>query len=245
MQESLRRRRLPHWDVPDAAYFITTCLSGSIPAQGLLDLERYRAELVQRPRPADLTAREWRCQIDKRVFARWDSWLDDRPAVRHLEDARLARIVVDALYFFAGQRYDLLAFVVMPSHLHWVLQPLEEWVRGLAEDKGTLETCPTSAVGYVSNVPVDQSARQRIQHGVNRHTALECNRLRGATGPFWQRESYDHWVRDVDELERIIRYVEANPVKAGLVNASEDWSFSSAHDRKLAGMDFGEPLVRR
>jgi len=28
--ESLRRRRLPHWDVPDAAYFVTTCLEGSM-----------------------------------------------------------------------------------------------------------------------------------------------------------------------------------------------------------------------
>jgi hypothetical protein len=92
------------------------------------------------------------------------------------------------------------------------------------------------------NVP---SPRQRIQHSINRHTALECNRLRGVTGSFWQRESYDHWIRDVEELERIIRYAEANPVKAGLVEAPEDWPFSSAHDRKLFGLEFGEPLVRR
>jgi hypothetical protein len=52
-------------------------------------------------------------------------------------------------------------------------------------------------------------------------------------------------VRDVDELERIIRYVEEGPVKAGLVAAPEDWPFSSAHDRKLFGLELGEPLVRR
>jgi putative transposase len=234
MHETLRRRRLPHWDVPEAAYFLTTCLAGSIPAQGLLDIDHHRAELGRRPRPEGLSESEWRHRIDKLTFARRDSWLDDRPAVRHLEDPRLARIVVDALYFFAGRRYDLLAFVVMPSHLHWVFQPLADWVNG------TLETCPTS-----SNVPASRSPRQRIQHSVNRHTASECNRLRGATGSFWQRESYDHWVRDVDELERIIRYVETNPLKAGLVEAPEDWPFSSAHDRKLFGLEFGEPLVRR
>jgi hypothetical protein len=116
----------------------------------------------------------------------------------------------------------------------------------LEEVKGTVETCPTltPTVGHVSTVPANRSPRQQIQHSVNRHTSLECNRLRGATGAFWQRESYDHWVRDADELERIIHYVEANPVKAGLIDASENWPFSSAHDRKLAGLAFGEPLVR-
>jgi type I restriction enzyme R subunit len=232
MRESIRRRRLPHWDVPDAAYFITTCLAGSIPAQGLLDLEYYRATLAQRPRPVELSESEWRHRLDKLAFARMDSWLDNQPAVRHLEDPRLAKVVVDALYFFAGQRYDLLAFVVMPSHFHWVFQPLGHWVKGLEEEKGTLETCPT-----------ERSPRQRIQHSVNRHAGFECNQFRGIAGPFWHRESYDHWVRDADEMERIIRYVEANPVKAGLVTAPEDWPFSSAHDRKLAALEFGEPLV--
>jgi hypothetical protein len=32
--EVIRRRRLPHWDVPTAAYFVTTCLEGSIPPKG-------------------------------------------------------------------------------------------------------------------------------------------------------------------------------------------------------------------
>src|SRR5262249_38655365 len=75
MHESLRRRRLPHWDVPGAAYFITPRLAGSIPAQGLLDIEQYRAELERRPRPTDLSESEWRYQIDKRTFARRNSWL--------------------------------------------------------------------------------------------------------------------------------------------------------------------------
>jgi hypothetical protein len=40
-----RRRRLPHWDVDDGTYFVTACLHGSIPAQGLVELYRYREEL--------------------------------------------------------------------------------------------------------------------------------------------------------------------------------------------------------
>jgi putative transposase len=46
---------------------------------------------------------------------------------------------------------------------------------------------------------------------------------------FWQDESYDHWVRSERELQKIIRYVEWNPVKAGLADCIEEWPWSSAH----------------
>ena len=60
-------------------------------------------------------------------------------------------------------------------------------------------------------------------------TARHANRLLGRTGePFWQKESYDHWVRNAAEFERIRRYVENNPVKAGLVRNPEDFPWSSA-----------------
>src|SRR5438105_2581007 len=64
--EIVRRRNLPHWDVPTAAYFVTACLEGSIPARGLLDVQAYRAELAKRPLPKDQTPEQW-------VMTRW-SW---------------------------------------------------------------------------------------------------------------------------------------------------------------------------
>jgi len=60
-------------------------------------------------------------------------------------------------------------------------------------------------------------------------TAREANRLLGRTGePFWQKESYDHWVRNQAEFSRIRAYIENNPVKAGLVRTPEDYPWSSA-----------------
>jgi putative transposase len=60
-------------------------------------------------------------------------------------------------------------------------------------------------------------------------TAREANQVLGRTGqPFWQAESYDHWVRDEREFEKIVAYIENNPVKAGLVARAEDYSWSSA-----------------
>jgi hypothetical protein len=52
-------------------------------------------------------------------------------------------------------------------------------------------------------------------------------------------------VRDADELERIILYIEGNPLKAGLTDSPEKWRFSSAAVRALAGLEFGSPLLKK
>jgi REP element-mobilizing transposase RayT len=63
-------------------------------------------------------------------------------------------------------------------------------------------------------------------------TAREANRLLNRTGEqFWQRESYDHWVRDQAEWNRIASYIEKNPVRAGLVSRIEEYPWSSANPR--------------
>jgi REP element-mobilizing transposase RayT len=68
----------------------------------------------------------------------------------------------------------------------------------------------------------------RLMKSLKGYTAREANRLLGRTGePFWQRESYDHWVRDEREWGRIEFYIENNPVKAGLVLRAEDYRWSS------------------
>ncbi|HEV3144087.1 MAG TPA: hypothetical protein VGZ47_09410 [Gemmataceae bacterium] len=207
-REIIRRRHLPHWDMPGAAYFVTTCLDGSIPAQGQLELVQYRKELQQRPRSKSVTEQEWASRLWKLAFVRVEEWLDLRSANRILEKPELASIVVDAMLHFAGERYDLLAYMVMPSHIHWLFQPLPKWVESLPNDPIT--------------------PRERITYSMNRYSATRCNRLLSLKGPFWQGESYDHWVRDCEELERIILYIEQNPVKARLATAPDEWRFSSA-----------------
>ena len=60
-------------------------------------------------------------------------------------------------------------------------------------------------------------------------TARKANLLLGRTGrPFWQDESFDHWVRSQKEFARIVAYIEHNPVKAGFVESPHLWPWSSA-----------------
>jgi REP element-mobilizing transposase RayT len=75
----------------------------------------------------------------------------------------------------------------------------------------------------------------RLLQSLKGATARAANRILGRTGePFWQAESYDHWVRDEREMERIVEYIENNPVRAGLAVSAEDWAWGSAAARKTS-----------
>ena len=68
-----------------------------------------------------------------------------------------------------------------------------------------------------------------ITRSLKTSSAREANQILNRGGQaFWANESYDHWVRSLREFESIIRYIEFNPVSAGLVANPEDWRWSSA-----------------
>ncbi len=77
---------------------------------------------------------------------------------------------------------------------------------------------------------------REVTRAVKNTSAREANLILGRTGrPFWQDESYDHWVRDGKEFDRIKQYIEWNPVKAGLVEQPEQWLWSSASELRQVG----------
>jgi len=60
-------------------------------------------------------------------------------------------------------------------------------------------------------------------------TARQANLLLGRTGKyFWQDECFDHWIRDEAEFAKVKKYIERNPVTAGLVKEESEWLWSSA-----------------
>ena len=74
---------------------------------------------------------------------------------------------------------------------------------------------------------------RRITQALKSYSARKANAILNRTGqPFWQHESYDHWVRSATEVEKIVRYIERNPVKAGLVQTQDQWRWSSAWESK-------------
>ena len=227
----IRRRNLPHVDVEGKPTFITACLDGSLSAAGLKQIRSYREELNSRPIPEDMTPEEWELKKHKLVFKLVDSLLDGDPPVVHLSDDRLAEIVQNAFLHFANLRYRLYAFVVMPSHHHWVFLPDETWATELAGQQVGKER--------------QRTPREVISHSIQSFTATQCNRTRGCSGPFWQMETFDHFVRDEAELMRVINYIEQNPVVAGLVTNAEDYRWSSARIRKQLNLKPGDAIPKQ
>ncbi|HUI56955.1 MAG TPA: transposase [Bryobacteraceae bacterium] len=84
-----------------------------------------------------------------------------------------------------------------------------------------------------------QAPLARINRSVRGFSAREANRRLARAGPFWQQESYDHWSRSGEESARIIRYIETNPVQAGLADRPEAWPWSSAAWGKPPGLPSG------
>ncbi len=223
-----RRRNLPHVDVEGKPTFITACLHGSIPTSGLREIRAYRDSLDRKPCPDGLSVPEWEMRKHKLVFKYVDSLLDGRSAVNHLADARLAEIVQSAFLHFADVRYYLYAFVVMPSHHHWLFLPKAEWTECLSAER--------------KSKTLFRTPRESISHSIQSFTGNQCNRLLARKGAFWQTETFDHSVRDEAEQIGIITYIEQNPVVAGLVRRAEDYRWSSAFLRSKFAIPIGRAI---
>lgn len=205
-------------------------LEGKLVAADLRRIRRHREELNSRPVPENMTPQDWELKKHKLTFKLVDSLLDGDPPVVHLKDVRLAKLVQDAFLHFADERYRRYAFVVMPSHHHWVFLPDETWVTELVVKQGDKDHRKTP--------------REVISHSIQSYTATQCNRIIDSSGSFWQTETFGHFARDEPELMRIINYIEQNPVVAGLVANAEDYPWSSARIRKQLDVKPGEAIPK-
>jgi len=192
------RRKMPHWRVKGSVYFVTFRLADSIP-RPLLDQWRTERErwFAAHGLNRSLSPVEWSKRYEaipepvRTAFEREEARklfleLDRGHGACHLRQPEVARIVADALRFHDSSRLVCGDFVVMPNHVHWLLQPLGEEI---------LEVLLKSVKCF--------SSRR-----INQHL--------GRSGTLWQKESYDHIVRSSDELTRIRTYIINNGAKARL-----------------------------
>jgi REP element-mobilizing transposase RayT len=192
---------LPHLKREGGTYFVTFRQDGSLPKEVLLRFKQEREAIL---RQAEAAKRPLTWHEQEELF-RWyssrvDKYLDAGHGVCYLRELELADIVAGAIQFFHGQRYELRAWVVMPNHAHVVV-----W-------------------------PMPGNTLSEILHSWKSYSAHEINRrLPKPVVPFWQSESYDHLVRDHDDLHRCCHYTLMNPVNVGLCARPEDWKWSSGY----------------
>ncbi len=211
------RRNLPHIHPSNAVFFITFRLAGTLPLQVIQRLRQQRERELNRCKAKfksnSIKLKNERYAIQKKYFGKFDALLDE-PYMGPvwLANPGIAQIVKDKLHAFDGVRYKLIAYIIMPNHVHLVFDTK------IFKVKQQNRQSENKKRKYY---PV-----AKIMQLIKGNTSFKCNRLLKRKGQFWHYESYDHVVRNFDELIRIIKYVLYNPVKAGLVAYWKDWPFS-------------------
>jgi REP element-mobilizing transposase RayT len=183
------RGRLPHWEIDGAIYFVTFRLYDSLPREVVRAFEFERWKIIATARRMKRDQSETERRRLKQLFSeKIEKYLNAGTGACYLRQSGVAKLMVGALRHFDGKRYRLIAWCVMPNHVHVVFQAIEGY--GLAQ----------------------------VVRSWKLFTARFANRLLRRTGPFWQREYYDHIVRDEQEFWRVVDYVAKNPERAGLKN---------------------------
>lgn len=146
-----RSRRLPHWDEPYVTQNITFRLYDSLPVQVVTDL---RHTLNRNPK---LTMKQ-RYQIEK--------YLDEGYGACYLKHPDIANVVANTFRFYDKKRYELVAWVVMPNHIHVLIH-----------------------MGHGHPLP-------SIIQDWKSYSAHQANRILQRTGKFWQTGYFDRFIRD-------------------------------------------------
>jgi REP element-mobilizing transposase RayT len=136
------------------------------------------------------------------MHRRIERYLDQGYGECLLKNPVVAEMVQNTLLEGDGNDYQIFSWVVMPNHIHSLLRRFED-----------LEL-------------------ESIMRNFKSSTAHKANNVLGRDGQFWMKDYFDRYIRNEVHFQNTVRYIENNPVKAGLCARPEDWPFSSAWFRK-------------
>ena len=137
-------------------------------------------------------------EFDEELRWQIETYLDQGYGACFLSDGRVAGMVQNALLHFDGVRYRLSEWVVMPNHVHLLAAP-----------------CLAHSLSD-------------IMHSLKSYTAQEANKISGRKGSFWFADYFDRYIRNARHFENTVKYINGNPVRAGLCASAREWRFSSA-----------------
>ncbi|MCH8977787.1 MAG: transposase [Armatimonadetes bacterium] len=135
----------------------------------------------------------------REIYRRTEAYLDAGHGSAVLSDPRAARIVQESLLHWAQERYVLHAWSILTNHVHTLFTPL-----------------PGNSLA-------------KIMQGIKSYTSHEIRRVLGGEGRLWQPDYFDRMIRNEGHFERVLKYIEWNPVKAGLCQDPSLFPYSSAN----------------
>ena len=135
--------------------------------------------------------RRGRCSLSRQICCVTTVTRDRVPIFNGLTAARL--LIRELRRLDDSGVVDSLAWVVMPDHLHWMIQLHDHW-------------------------PLF-----RVVKTIKARSALAINAHLDLHGSLWQRAYYDRAARKDDDVCQLARYLIANPLRAGLVEHIGDY----------------------
>lgn len=178
---------IPHWIREGATYAVTFRLGDSVPADVSEQWQQERKDIIDRAKQQNRELTIHEVMELKHLFSdKIESYLNAGHGECVLKDSKAAKIVQDALLYFHGNRYELVAWVIMPNHVHVVVRPLGD------------------------------NELSEIVHSWKSFSADEINKVLNRTGNLWMVEYHDHLICDESDFENQVAYVLENPEKAGL-----------------------------
>jgi REP element-mobilizing transposase RayT len=183
------RGYLPHCDDFRKFQFITFRMADSLPSEALRKMESALERCPSSKR-------------DKVRVRRLKQWRDNGAGCCALKHPQVAQIMQETLLKSDGARYRLVAWCIMPNHVHTLIQP-------------------TAALAKIVQSWKSFTGRWALAHNLELQLGIPGDR-------FWMPDYWDRYIRDQQHFSNVVMYIHQNPVAAGLCRRAEEWEWSSA-----------------
>lgn len=205
------RQRLPHIQPKGAAFFVTFRLFGSIPHARLKELkDDYHSKVNEAKSIKDLKHKNSVLfHLRKKYLIQVDLLLQSiLGGPTYLSEDEILVKTKEILHRFDGEFYDLICYSIMSNHVHILVDTSiqineEQYLNTLDDNFTSLD-----------------KIMKRIKAPISRYANTYLNK----SGQFWERESFDIYIRNEKMLNNVITYILENPVKATMVDKWEDYA---------------------
>ena len=205
------RGYLPHCDQMRLLQSITFRLADSLPQEKLQQLEEELKSMERKtelelgvPRQGRIRGnsrpKSFNIEVEKRKHL--EHWLDAGMGCCVLRHPQMAQVTQETLLTFDDEKYRLLAWFIMPNHVHVLI-----------ESKIPVSKIVQSWKSYTGRWAMKHNAE--LELGVPRKH-------------FWMREYWDRYIRNENHFHSTVAYIHNNPVKARFCMCTHEWPWSSA-----------------
>lgn len=203
------RGYIPHYEAKDKYQLITYRLADSLPKEVMKKISGGSLDYSGAP----LSDAAKKKALERRQYI--ETCLDNGFGSCLLSEPVLAQKVIESWQFFNKQKYDLIAYVVMPNHVHLLIKVYENQALGNLVRSWKL---------FTTNFVLNHS---ELREKFLRSYTCAASESGAPRFSIWQREYWDRFIRDERYFQQAITYIHNNPVKAGLVTQAKDWPWSS------------------